>query len=201
MKAKNLILIATLFLCCTACEMSEGEIKIDQESKDYCLFAPGSYWIYQDSATLKEDSVAINSISYMFTRSVESGYDCEQYRFGVYSNVPFLDVRLTTGDADGSLLKPCILSTGTLGVKYHNGEVGECFNYPDLVLLERKNSCILNETTYIDVKIFKDPNTYTETEKIIYWAKHIGLIREEIYTNDSITVKNLIKYNVKPYNQ
>ena len=53
----------TLF---TGCDSWKTDLKadIDQESKDYCLFAQGSYWLYQDSATLKIDSTVVVGISY-----------------------------------------------------------------------------------------------------------------------------------------
>jgi hypothetical protein len=50
------------------------------------------------------------------------------------------------------------------------------------------------------VKIFEFDDDLGKKE-IYYWAKHVGLIREEIYRNDSVvSIRNLIGYNVKPYN-
>ncbi|MDL2309209.1 hypothetical protein LJC53_06475 [Bacteroidales bacterium OttesenSCG-928-C03] len=200
--------IVAMLLACGllyACDYPAGEIRIDQESKDYCLFAEGSYWIYQDSATLKIDSVVIDKpIYYNLRRSNGNGYDCETYssRVSVYSHDTVLSfsTRLTTSQAYADDLKPCLLMYR--GIKYHNGGIGEMFpGFINLIiLLAQKNIYSINGITYSDVKIFEE--NYLAQKNIYYWAKHIGLIREEIYENDSlISVKNLIKYNVKPYNQ
>ena len=203
----SIILILGVLL--TACPKTElKEIKIDQESKDYCLFAEGSYWIYQDSATLEIDSVIINyPIDYMFTRSSENGYKCEQYRLGISScshdSIASFDARLTTYHADHHLLKPCLL-TGDRGTIYHNGEIREIVpgkaNVRSTILLEKKSNYLINEIKYSNIKIFR--YEYLEEKRNYYWAKHVGLIRAEIYKNESlISVRSLIRYNVKPYNQ
>ena len=187
-----MLLLSILLNACFKIE----EIRIDQESKDYCLFAEGSYWIYQDSATLEIDSVIINNpIRYDFFRSKVNGCICEEYRSSIsfYSHgVEFCSiVFLTTGDADH-----CILIKD-LYVIYHSGDVNE---YPTMILFDKKDSYSINGVSYPSVKIFKDKSRY-EQETIYYWAKNIGLIRTEIHKEDSIIVKNLIKYNVKPYNK
>ncbi|MDL2309207.1 hypothetical protein LJC53_06465 [Bacteroidales bacterium OttesenSCG-928-C03] len=55
----GLLFLPLLFSGCDSWK-TDLEALIDQESKDYCLFAEGSYWIYQDSATLDIDSVVID---------------------------------------------------------------------------------------------------------------------------------------------
>jgi len=107
---------------------------------------------------------------------------------------------LTTSQADPKLLKPCSLISG--GIKYHNGEIGETFpDNTNLILYAKNNNFQINGKTYADVKIFKCSYPNMKIEKIFYWAKHIGLIREEIYKDSTVSVRNLIKYKVKPYNQ
>ena len=51
----------------------------------------------------------------------------------------------------------------------------------------------------LKVKIFKFSDK--EIEKVFYWVQYIGLIREETYINDTAIVRNLLKYNVKPYKE
>ena len=108
---------------------------------------------------------------------------------------------LTTSQADPKLLKPCLLLLAG-EIKYHNGEIGETFpNYDDLILYAKNNNYQINGKTYTNVKIFKYSGPDKDVEKTFYWAKHIGLIREEIYKDSTVSVRNLIKYKVKPYNQ
>ena len=183
------------------------EIYIDQESKDYCLYAEGSYWIYQDSASHTIDSNVIEyPVTYTFSRSNWNGCKCETFYFGISSfaddTTIYFALRLTTGDADHELLKPCLLLLAG-EIKYHNGEIGETFPNinSDFVLYTKNNNFQINGKTYADVKIFKCSYPNMKIEKIFYWAKHIGLIREEIYKDSTVSVRNLIKYKVKPYNQ
>jgi len=189
-----------------ACDWSYKEIHIDQESKDYCLYAKGSYWIYQDSASHAIDSNVIEyPVSYTFSRSRENGCKCETFNFGILSFVDdttlLHDFMLTTSSADPELLKPCLLEAEE--TKYHNGEIGETF--PDIkgdfVLYAKNNNYQINGKTYTNVKIFKYSGPDKDVEKTFYWAKHIGLIREEIYKDSTVSIRNLIKYKVKPYNQ
>jgi uncharacterized protein YkuJ len=99
-------------------------------------------------------------------------------------------------DADPDISKPCVLREGSYfkGKPYYHS--GGFLNR--LILVEKKGNYSINGVKYSNVKIFEW--NYLEEKKIFYWAKHIGLIRIEVYENDSIvSIRNLIKYNVKPY--
>ena len=64
---------------------------------------------------------------------------------------------------------------------------------------------------FYNVKIFEHRYPfYSEKRRIVemyYWAKHVGLIRKEVFKYDEewipvdTMIKNLIRYNVKPYKQ
>ena len=185
------------------CEYPVGEIRIDQETKDYCLFEQGSCWIYQDSTSVTIDSVVIDKpISYSFSRSDWNGAKCEQYSSNIsyasHDSSTSIHVILTTGFADSESQKPGVLILDFVDNPiYHNGEVGETVPlYQDIILLERTTNYSINNVNYSNVKIFE--RNYYEKKKIYYWAKHVGLIREEIYENDTlISVRNLIRYNVQ----
>ncbi len=191
----------------TNCDSPIGEIKIDRDTKDYCLFDQGSYWIYQDSATLETDSVIINNpVEYRFSRSNGNGYDCETYHIGITSyshdTISSFGVRLTTAHADSKLLKPCVLMRNLPKYTYyHNGGVSEKVpNFWNTVLLDKKDNYLINGVVFNNVKIFE--YNYFNEKKMYYWAKHVGLTRMEIYENDTVvTVRNLIEHNVKPYHQ
>ena len=59
-------ILLVLCSCVSACDSWPADIiaEIDQESKDYCLFAKNSYWVYQNSITLEVDSVIIHKVTY-----------------------------------------------------------------------------------------------------------------------------------------
>jgi len=214
MKKKSIKLIyktcILLVLCgCLSACWKVSEIKIDKESKDYCLFGQGSHWIYQDSATLIIDSIVINkSVYYKFEQ--EGGGDggpmCETYSTLISSylknNTRDFPVYLTTAGI-GSLDEACCLTTDfEVGkVMYYNGQLGSSMQRRNrIILLEEKSSYSLSKITFNDVKVFESEDL--NKREIYYWAKHIGLIRKEIYETDSlISVRNLIKYDVKPYKQ
>ena len=201
----SIILLASILL--TACfKPKRYECLIDQEAKDYCLFEEGSYWIYQDSATLAIDSVVIDKpIKYdLIEQPGKEGnttWVWEEYSIYVsscsQSGKLFSRVNLTISTRYASKhLKLCMLMKAPGEYPYyHNGDIGEYFR--SLLLSEKRDNYTLNGITHFDVKTFE--NDCFKEKKIIYWAKHVGLIRTEIYEKDSVIVKNLIKYNVKPY--
>jgi len=178
---------------------------IDQESKDYCLFGKGSYWIYQDSTTLAIDSVVFNNIEYIYSE-VE-----EEYNFHIaYETFNIVISSCSQNDQKEYLAHLAAdVSTGLtlLGFQqevavYHNANIG--LRVFRLKFVEKKDVYLLNTTTFNNVKVFEFYNNHITypLEKRYYWAKHIGLIRIEVYENESlISVRNLIRYNVKPYKQ
>jgi hypothetical protein len=182
--------------CLNACFKPKKAL-IDQETKDYCLFAEGSYWIYQDSATLKMDSVVIGGPP--IRGSYENGgYDCEEYGLLVLSYSPDSTLRFAPRLTTGRTAPYVLLIDYPWGeAYYHNGALGKKLEY--LVLSENRSNYVVNGITYSNIKIFEFKYSFESPKKINYWAKHVGIIRQEIYTTDSVTVRNLIKYNVKPY--
>ena len=189
-KAGIIVLLLSMLL--NACFKLE-ELRIDQESKDYCLFKEGSYWIFQDSATHKIDSVVINQeISYEFSQDGEYKRESYSTRVTSYSqdNISSWKVRLV------SRFENCAFISDLFATMYHNGgEFEKIPNYHDVILVNKKDHYSITGITYSNVKIFEQ-NTI-ERINIFFWAKHIGLIRTEIYKDDNIIVKNLIRYNVK----
>jgi len=171
---------------------------VDQETKDYCLFEQGSYWIYQNSAILTIDSVVIDEpISYRITyASNHSESDSYSTGISLYSQKGTFKYRAG--------LSPYNRDISTLSINhsmmYHSGKILVSYRYLKdyVLLLEKKDNYLINGVSYSDVKIFKN----YEDNKVCYWAKHVGLICLEVYKNDSVVyARNLIRYNVKPYKQ
>jgi len=174
---------------------------VDQETKDYCLFGEGSHWIFQDSVTLAIDSVVIDEPGHYEIKVADNGSESDAYyiSFSLYSqNSSFRSRSVLLSHFYTKQLS--VLST-EFGKIYHSGDILIFYNYlKEILLIEKKNSYSTNGFTYSNVKVFK--TSKDEKEKVFYWAKHIGLIRIEVYENESlISVKNLIRYNVKPYIQ
>jgi len=194
-----MLLLALLLNAC----FKNKEIKIDQESKAYCLFDQGSYWIYQDSATLAVDSIVMNK-DIGYSNIPKNTFVPETYYTLVvsYSQDTIFNshFRLTTDYADFGTKVATALEKNDCEFCYHSGETAD-FYYPNtrnkLTLLTKKNNYSVNGIKYDEIKIFE----YNIKAEIYYWAKHIGLIRVERYgeKDNLISVKNLIRYNAKPY--
>jgi len=188
----------------------EDKNLLDQESKDYCLFGERSYWIYQDSVTSVIDSLIIeHSVEYQYiTVSEEYNFHrtWEEYR-----------TRISSYSIDSTYNFWAILSSENGGssfrssfADYHNGSFGET-SMGVCALIKKINSITIDDNTFKDVKIFElnyyvyRPQ-YKRYKEIYYWAKHIGLIRKEKYEDNDdyiynlISIHNLIRYNIKPYN-
>jgi hypothetical protein len=58
---KPLISIFVCLLLFVGCDTNPDPLKIDEESKAYCLFNEGTFWVYEDSATSQRDSVVVVS--------------------------------------------------------------------------------------------------------------------------------------------
>lgn len=122
---------------------------------------------------------------YVTTASLYSQEDTDNFAFQLYTDFP--------GRNNSN---SCYLFLD-YDVIYHNGEINEF--QKNTKLLDKKNNYSVNGIIYSNVKIFE--SKYNDERRIFYWAKYEGVIRIETYKNKNITVKNLIKYNVKPYNQ
>ena len=217
-KTATLLLLAGLFYSCDLIFKSH-DVLIDQETKDYCLFGKDSYWIYQDSATLKTNNIVLETPTVHEFISFGGGDNCyngETFSTNISSylqdSIFSFRVILTATFANPDIVRPCVLllqsenSPRWAGEPYYsNGEIDEFFfnanniDVNNMTLFDKKDSASINGVTYSNVKIFEF--NYLEKKRIYYWAKYIGLIREEIYENDNVIVKNLIRYNVKPYKQ
>jgi hypothetical protein len=197
-----LLLLSVLLSDC----FKPKEILIDRESKDYCLFDKDSYWIYQDSVTLAVDST--RSFPNDHRMWEEGGFNCEAYLFNIVSHYQDTTYRLhlclTASYYIDSKITGALEKRGYGHFYYHSGKEKESFHpYKNskLAFFMKKNSYSINEIKFNEIKIFE----YSDPDKRerYYWARHVGLIREEKYNeNDSlVSVRNLIRYNVKPYKQ
>jgi len=204
-KSVILLLLSGLLCACPLFPSKTYELLIDQETKDYCLFGEDSYWIYQDFAALNIDSVVVDKpVRYElgnygeYNTWVFENYDTFFSLYSIDTTYVFFN-RLTSKEANENSLEPCVL-WGLTGAIYHNGTIKR--DVGQLIYHDKRDSYSINETIFNDIKIFMHyyyaSYPTANQREIYYWAKHVGLIREEIYINDSvISVRNLIRYNVK----
>lgn len=138
-----LIIIAIAFFY-YGCDSSGKTIHIDQETKDYCLFKQGSYWVYQDSATLETDSIVIKTNPYFTSGTGGGSTDAKEiYTFDteIYSNnifATFFSSIFPGMEAEFDTQKPIwfFLNSASSNIinyyytyyTYHNGDIGSYYN-------------------------------------------------------------------------
>ena len=181
-------------------------VQIDQESKDYCLFGEGSYWVYQDSVTNNTDSVLL----------LQSLLECKEEggEWGHNFIIEYYYANYCHYLSDTSISVSYRLDPSRVYfflVIVFSSEVQNIEKNTILIPYERftdyyLSSYNIGENIFNNVKIFIEKNIiiggYLSNYSIkSYWAKHIGLIRYEIYNSDNeiLNTYNLIRYNVKPY--
>ena len=225
----NTIMIISLLLLLSGCDSwpTDLEANIDQESKDYCLFAEDSYWVYQDTATLETDSLLILNVSYYKSRNANpkvsfkyEEYDMKTIGISKYHNIHSYSLyQLTSMYCDDSKVEAGInkfihsLYRNEID-KIYLEHVNNYSNYHNGDLYESaisKNGKSYYETFYENyqieghpfskVKVFSSP--FESSTIRTFWAKNVGIIRTEYIGEDScvFAVRNLIRYNVKPYKQ
>jgi hypothetical protein len=223
------VVLLNTIISFSSCDSWSTDLKadIDTESKDYCLFGQGSYWIYQDSATLKTDKVVIYETEYEHSYQANYGISylwetyfmrCNHFIEDTLCQVNLLLTSMLIDDKNvkNGIIKPIYLvATGNsidkYGIitysNYHNGIVGdflcpfrgmgECLTYEMFYPTYQ-----VNNKEFSNVKVFSYPiyTTQTTYQTKVYWAKHVGLIRVEAILEGNPVVRNLIQYNVQPYN-
>jgi hypothetical protein len=177
-------------------------IYIDQDTKDYCLFGEGSYWIFQDSATLKTDSLVITKVYYSIVDESES-LDYEEYclKYSLFNDTTLLEKR------DALVNRTLSYTFIRLPFRFpinHFPYLSGKKEYYNLHYSQFVPVYSLGSSIFTDVKIFlySDPLVNTnEYNKYFYWAKHIGPIKMTGIIGGKPVTFNLIRYNIKPYNK
>jgi len=180
------------------CKCKDDEVPtrlLSQESKDYCLFLPGSWWVYQNDQNLEYDTLRITEIQNEIFYSKNSNDNTERNTISfVQKQLYSLNtLRLIRGDRESALYFT------------YNGGFGEMlyFDSPsyrqdsiadtnDAQLLIFYDSIQFNSTKYRSVKYFKSL-VFIEYRNV-YWAKHIGIVKLE---KPNGNIWNLINYSVQ----
>jgi len=200
-------LILTALICClTSCPVQPiyDYWTIDQETKDYCVFKEGGYWIYQDSVMNGIDSVVL-------IESLHEYVDEPGVIWGRRNMVETYKNKYCHYFEDTSIILKYNLHVhfGRGGYNIENEFPIIAFNsdilYRILYIFFEGNiqySIIeywIEENIFYDVRVFEYYPTIARKLHKTYWAKNIGLIRYEIYNseNEIINTYNLIRYKVE----
>lgn len=204
-------------------ELISGAYYLPKEVKDYTLFMPGTYWIYQDSISGIEDSVYVinysGGIDTIDINSDNSGKEIVEY-FGyetkrTYDNATFYYSSNTSfffKCIESDEKRPCFWTNRD---KYYPGNYiggGFCFlydfyigfssytslnsNHSRIEIIKKYDSMLLNGIIYSSVIQYNDNKNISENDNrtSFYFSKNIGIIRKELL--DSNQTWNLIRYNI-----
>lgn len=206
---KSLFFILMLMLMLNSCTKENRYLRhyVPQALKDYMMFKPGTYWIYQDSLTGSIDCVYVKKDYDKFEEKtydgetgnfeicgIECGVEPGGYTMNIQANTTWIHYNgcpvWTDKYKPGKFIGQTILM-------FTPFEIGRTlYSYSALgaeIKCENKGqSMLINGTNYSNTVVFSDSKNilynYSRTKN--FFSKNIGLIRTEI--PDSGNVINLI---------
>jgi hypothetical protein len=206
------LLVFSTFIVFTTSTCKEKERKtiyIDAETKAYCDFRTGSWWVYKEEQTGLIDTIKITSYERMIETDEElADVDFESVlMYNRWSQVPQGNKSFQRIDADygyGKDSKTAFVEEQySFGIHFPtiifypiNTVGGKATIYQgDMLILERKmDSLELEGKTYRHIKeISTSAAAFSKKQKRIYWSKNVGRIRFETYDGE---VWNLIDHHV-----
>ena len=205
-----LILIVSLFIFCCK-EKPKPEYFIDQDTKDFCVFKVGSWWIYEKEGSAEKDCVWVTQSFEKKIGSNDRGNNTGNIRkgyqmilFSTFWQMQAVQITCWAGGDESfpdkniftelitfplALEDNTFLSTTDTFVKFV-----PYFGYK-FQLFDTLSTYSIGANKYNDVKSFiVNKGLHQYWQKRIYWARHIGKIR---YERGDGTIWNLINYKVE----
>jgi len=189
------ICILMLLLGCKCKDDGVPTLYLSQESKDYCLYQPGSWWVYQSEQSLQYDTLKITGVQNEILFSKNTNQNFERYKISIEIKqlLGVKAIELETGDRESNLYAKH--NGGSSDMLYFDSPSytkdsisdGPYWKYTEYV-----DSLSIKNETYHSIKYF---SSFKLIEyKNIYWAKHIGIIKLEKPNGE---IWNLVNYSVK----
>lgn len=194
----TIVLLITIVVL-ASCDRQRVYNFIDDETKAYCYFENGASYIYKDSITGDVDSVKISNDWY----SPKTTRDGKEELSSDVTNWEGSSIGKYYIEYEAGDIIMTKFSAGDLffiSPLYHSLDINVDYLGAGGVLKEIYPSFQVGSNTYSEVKKFKS-NTYVLAENMYtysYWARHVGLIKHEIYdsTNNLVSNINLVKYEI-----
>ncbi len=200
-------------LCATACQKPEPEpeaVPLPAGLKSYVFFYPGTYWVYQDSASLRLDSVWVVSTDTSVVRLVDKGqtYPVLKYQdfhththssWGgpdlIYSAKRYCGLNQ---QLDMSSLGPCWNITRALSLPGSTADAGGADVFPYAIPRDQPPSGYLFGTIQpywhsqpisiagrsypdvLEVRVRTDASEGGEPTHY-YWAPHRGIVQQRVW--------------------
>lgn len=193
----TIVLLITIVVL-ASCDTQRIKIFIDDETKAYCYFENGASYIYKDSITGDIDSIKISS-DWISPKATRHGTEELSSEVTSWNGSP---IGKCVIEYEGDIIMTS-LSVGDLFFiqpLYHSLGINVDCPSAGGVLTEIYPTFQIRSNNYYEVKKFKS-NTYVYADNMYtysYWARHVGLIKHEIYdsTNNLVFNINLIEYEI-----
>ncbi len=197
---------------------ADQTLYIPQEAKDYCYFQPGTYWVYQDSATGELDSVyvyeagaGIDTVTatqsnptegifewlYCNKKSTRDGYEYNSW-IDMSWSLPQFDAstkmytsKTRPGDPVGQTIQIGFPLSSNQKIYYTGWNSGE-----NVISINRLNIDIVNNIDTFN-NVITSSHTYCcllPFQAKFYYTPHVGLFRAE--QPDSGRVWKLLRANI-----
>lgn len=188
----------TLFflLLCTSCEEHSSYFYVPEEFKQFGLFQKGSYWIYQDSATLHIDSCLVSNTPHSYFDQIDNTAWEERYDVaysGTFFSYAYLSDWYYKVSFFSHYLEPIIPGDFIIGLKKENYSLLR----ENLALLD---SLSIGNNVFKEVYVTRNstPDDIADSLKvtfIFYSVKHVGIVKMREITQDQVVTWDLIEYN------
>jgi len=203
MKINNLILflvaIVLLTVACVKKETVYPTYYFGQEYRDYVIYKPGSYWIYEKVGSGEIDSVYLykqnRNIDYATSKiNYNSESISEKKTSSLYGTLSF-GGRLVSENGMGEYTNFPVSNYVLSNVDYFDGKINQtALEAPYTLYIEKRDSIQFTDKRFFEVKIFENmKEIYSSQPHKTYYAKHVGLVRKELFNGE---VWNLIRYKV-----
>lgn len=160
-------------------------VYMEQDLKDYCVFKPGTWWVYEEETSKKRDSVytvsSITSIS-----ECENVTEVYEYNF---QNTFFtrIDRELVRSATSKKFKEGGILV-------YFNANLNDSLieNETNIKYTAYLENVSVANSSFTKVKVMRIVYSDKTTEERLY-AKNLGLVKKDVSTGEKW---NLIKFNI-----
>lgn len=201
-KFSLIFLLIAVVLLTGACIKKEKEYPtyyFGQEYRDYVIYKPGSYWIYEEAATEKIDSIYLyeqsTNIDYATSKiNYNSESISEKKTSSLYGTLSF-GGRVVSENGMGEYTNFPVSDYVHRNVDYFDGKIDQTALEASYTLyVEKRDSIEFNKLKFYEVKIFENKmQIYSDQPFKTYYAKHVGLVRTELFDGQ---VWNLVRYKV-----
>lgn len=198
---KNILITLIALLLVLGCKKGEDTFYLSDEVKRNFSFKPGSYWIYRDSISGREDSCYLNDSKIQI---VDNKGDDSEPSFVELISLHFYQKPLDTSINDKmEIWLTVVMNKIGGGVAVNNNNARSLFglcllpiNEKNLEINKFKNSIFLIDKINILGADFHNLYEIRNGEEVHFINETAGIVKMKIVNDTSIYVWELIRYKI-----